>query len=271
MPEHRLVAAGMPPRRRRRCGRRPDLARRRRPARRRPSGWRAVRRNTTMRRAVPGHRQLVRLAAGRRDADRVRGDSPPWSARRPGPAARRGRRCARRRRGRPRGRAAARKAAPPSVTANSPAASSVTRNRTEPRARRNQLARCTRESRIASVVDQAIAERAHRLQAVAGERAVDLGAEVADVDLDDVVVALEVEPPHLARATRPSCATPPSRRASATSSVQLPGGQHELARARASSAACPGRRAGRRWRSRRRARSSPAGSAPAAGPRARRS
>ena len=54
------------------------------------------------------------------------------------------------------------------------------------------------------VVHEAVADRAHRLQAVAGERPVDLGAQVADVDLDDVVVAVEVEAPDLARAARPS-------------------------------------------------------------------
>ena len=48
-----------------------------------------------------------------------------------------------------------------------------------------------------SVVDEAVADRAHGLQAVAGEGPVDLRAQVADVHLDDVVVAVEVEAPHL--------------------------------------------------------------------------
>ena len=47
------------------------------------------------------------------------------------------------------------------------------------------------------VVDEAVADGPHRLQAVAGERPVDLRPQVADVDLDDVVVTVEVEAPHL--------------------------------------------------------------------------
>ena len=41
--------------------------------------------------------------------------------------------------------------------------------------------------------------RPHRLQTVTSERSVDLRTQVADVDLDDVVVALEVDAPHLGK------------------------------------------------------------------------
>src|SRR5215213_11946580 len=65
-------------------------------------------------------------------------------------------------------------------------AATVVRTRTDARLQRAS----------ATVARQPVPRTAQRLDRLASERAVDLVAEVSDVDLDDVGIALEVKVPH---------------------------------------------------------------------------
>ena len=111
--------------------------------------------------------------------------------------------------------------------------------------------------------------RRARSAGCAAERRVDLAAQVADVDLDDVGVAVEVVAPHLAQQVvlGDDVAAAAQQR---LEQRELPGGQRRRDVAPAAGAARPGRARGRRPRASAAAAPRPAAPAPAAGPPARR-
>ena len=123
-----------------------------------------------------------------------------------------------------------RTAATTSVTANSPAASSVTREPHRAVARRHAASHAHASTPHGRVVDEAVAERAHGLQAVAGERPVDLACGGSRRRPRRCCRRPRSRSPTPRLSSSCFVATPPSRRASATSSVQLPRREHELAR-----------------------------------------